>query len=124
MNHYLTLGIAWDADQEAIRRAFRTLVQQYHPDAGLGSSAERFRQIVEAYDVLRDPDRRAIYDAALRSAQRPRIWPRMEPMRAGPPNVEPLVAPRGPRYPRQPSFERDWVDEVFDEIFRFLHEIR
>jgi curved DNA-binding protein len=73
MNYYAILGISADADDESIRRAFRALARQYHPDAGIGSSAEKFRQIFEAYETLRDPVRRVQYDASQRAIEE-RAW--------------------------------------------------
>jgi curved DNA-binding protein CbpA len=61
-NHYKTLGIAPDADKREIRSAYRTLAKRYHPDAGKGSSAERFRAVQTAYELLNDADKRKNYD--------------------------------------------------------------
>src|SRR3954471_23291973 len=65
MNYYIILGVPTTADAEAIRTAFRTLARRYHPDAGSGSSAPRFREVVEAYETLSDPIRRRRYDETL-----------------------------------------------------------
>lgn len=62
MNHYDILNIPIDADDAMIRSAFRKLARQYHPDAGSGSSAEKFRQAIDAYETLSDPGRRTDYD--------------------------------------------------------------
>src|SRR5438094_6495451 len=73
MNYYVVLGIPEDADEDTTRRAFRALVRRYHPDAGAGSCPDKFREIVDAYETLRDPLRRASYDSSLRAARnRPR----------------------------------------------------
>src|SRR4051812_33395497 len=71
MDYYVVLGIAEDADDETIRRAFRALARRYHPDVGAGSSPVEFHRAREAYETLADPDRRRRYDLQLRSA-RPR----------------------------------------------------
>jgi len=58
------LGVAKDADQKAIKDAFRNLALKYHPDRNKEPGAEeRFKGIAEAYAVLSDPKKRAEYDA-------------------------------------------------------------
>lgn len=59
---YNTLGVSSKASDKDLRKAFHRLVKKYHPDAGPGADAEKFRQVVEAYDILSDPDSRATYD--------------------------------------------------------------
>lgn len=61
MDHYATLGVAKNAAPEDIKRAYRKLAAQHHPDRG-GDTA-RFQEIQQAYDVLSDPDKRAQYDS-------------------------------------------------------------
>jgi curved DNA-binding protein CbpA len=63
-DYYKILEVTPDADEKEIRAAYRRLARQYHPDAGEGSSAEAFRAIQEAYDVLGDPERKRDYDSA------------------------------------------------------------
>jgi molecular chaperone DnaJ len=60
---YQLLGVSRDASDDEIKKAYRKLAMQYHPDKNRASDAEaRFKEIAEAYDVLRDPDKRAAYD--------------------------------------------------------------
>jgi curved DNA-binding protein len=62
-DYYETLGVPRDASAEDIRRAYRKLARKYHPDVNKEPDAEdRFKQISEAYEVLRDDDKRARYD--------------------------------------------------------------
>jgi curved DNA-binding protein CbpA len=119
MNYYVVLGIAEDADEEMIRRAFRALARRYHPDVGVGSSPVEFHRAREAYETLADPERRRRYDRQLRDARaRPVVvrevivsWPFAEsPLRS-----------------RRSSFgvPRTWVtvtrsslfDELVEELF-------
>ncbi len=62
---YEILSVAPDAGAEELRAAFRRLSKKVHPDAG-GSDA-LFAQVKDAYDVLSDPARRAVYDRSLRT---------------------------------------------------------
>ncbi|MCS6918672.1 MAG: DnaJ domain-containing protein [Fimbriimonadales bacterium] len=69
-NHYEVLGLSMHATQEAVRRRYRELVRQYHPDVNPSPQAqEQFLRIQEAYQVLSDPERRKHYDALLRLRQ-------------------------------------------------------
>lgn len=69
MDHYRTLQVTRDAEPEVIERAYKALCFKYHPDrAGSGrqhESTRRMQSINAAYEVLRDPVRRARYDAGL-----------------------------------------------------------
>jgi curved DNA-binding protein len=62
-DYYEVLGVSRDADQDAIRRAYRKLAREYHPDLNSDSDAEeRFKELGEAYEVLSDADKRERYD--------------------------------------------------------------
>ena len=62
-DYYETLGVPRDASNEDIRRAYRKLARQYHPDVNKEPGAEdRFKEISEAYEVLRDEEKRERYD--------------------------------------------------------------
>jgi curved DNA-binding protein len=62
-DYYAVLGVARDASQDDIQRAYRKLARQYHPDINKEPAAEdKFKEIGEAYEVLKDPDKRAKYD--------------------------------------------------------------
>lgn len=62
-DYYQTLGVARDADADAIKKAFRKLARKYHPDVSKETDAElRMKEINEAYTVLSDPEKRAAYD--------------------------------------------------------------
>jgi DnaJ-class molecular chaperone len=61
-NYYRVLEISPQADENEIRSAYRSLAKKYHPDAGEGSSADKFRSVQEAYDVLSDAGKRKAYD--------------------------------------------------------------
>ncbi len=60
---YSVLGVARDADEDGIKKAFRKLAVQFHPDKNPGKAAEtKFKEINQAYEVLSDKDKRALYD--------------------------------------------------------------
>ncbi|MFV0437795.1 MAG: DnaJ C-terminal domain-containing protein [Desulfopila sp.] len=62
-DYYTTLGVARDASGEAIRRAYRKLARQYHPDVNKnGDAQEKFKEINAAYETLKDQEKRQLYD--------------------------------------------------------------
>ena len=62
-DYYAVLGVAKNASQEEMQRAYRKLARKYNPDINKTSGAEdKFKDIGEAYEVLKDPDKRAKYD--------------------------------------------------------------
>ena len=64
-DYYQLLGVDREAGSEEIKRAYRRLARQYHPDVNGNNpeAAERFKEISKAYSVLSDPDKRQRYDA-------------------------------------------------------------
>lgn len=67
-SHYVTLGLAADADEKAVRRAYKKLAVKWHPDRNLDNQAEataEFKKVGEAYSVLSDVNERAAYDRHL-----------------------------------------------------------
>ena len=62
-DYYEILGVAKDAPENEIKRAYRKLAVKFHPDKNQDPDApERFREATEAYEVLKDPQKRAQYD--------------------------------------------------------------
>jgi len=96
-NPYLLLGVSRQASRPEITRAYRRAARETHPDNRPGdpSAATRFSALSDAYDTLRDPDRRAAYDRA-----HPNIT-EVQPYASRP--APPLVHPVPPR-PATPTF--------------------
>jgi len=62
-DYYEIMGVKRDATQDDIKRAYRKLARKYHPDVSKEARAEeRFKELGEAYEVLKDPEKRAAYD--------------------------------------------------------------
>lgn len=103
-NYYQVLGIAENAEDAVIKKAFRELARKYHPDVAGAAGEEKFKEINEAYDILSDPKKRAEYDR----------------MRRGFANRE--ARSHGPGYDRVPH---DWGNagntadwgSIFDDLF-------
>jgi curved DNA-binding protein len=72
-DYYETLGVAREASQEEIRKAFRKLAREYHPDVAKDKrkAEEKFKEINEAYEVLGDPAKRKKYDTLGANWNRP-----------------------------------------------------
>ena len=71
-DYYKILGVERDAGEDDIKRAYRKLARKYHPDVSSeADAADKFREANEAYEVLKDPEKRAAYDQLGRGGPRP-----------------------------------------------------
>lgn len=62
-DYYKIMGVKKDASQDEIKRAYKKLARKYHPDVSKEANAEdRFKEVGEAYEALKDPEKRAAYD--------------------------------------------------------------
>lgn len=71
MNYYEILGVRETADQDDIKKAYKKLAMQHHPDRG--GDNKKFQEISQAYDTLSDPAKRSQYDAELQGLNNPFI---------------------------------------------------
>jgi DnaJ-class molecular chaperone len=96
---YAVLGLSRDATQAEISHAYRTMLRRHHPDTRTavtadGASGDALQQVLAAYDLLRDPERRAAYERKTAPRPAPRSFSREpqppagrncdSPIRAGP----------------------------------------
>lgn len=65
--YYDVLGVSRDASKKVIKAAYRAKARAYHPDVNSAdpAAAERFREVTEAYKILKDSESRAVYDMAI-----------------------------------------------------------
>lgn len=111
-NFYVILGVPRQATLETIRAAYRERAKRYHPDLVGAVGASRFRDVVEAYRVLSDPESRRIYNKELRAAEAAETLD-VEPLGAGSPRgAEPLTS-EGISIPRALRAGRTTVEEEF-----------
>ncbi len=104
-DYYQALGVAPEADEKAIKTAYRKLARKYHPDVSDDPDAEnRFKDVVEAYEVLKNPEKRAEYDELRRYGNRSHFEP--------PPGWQPGT---GQHEPHQ-RYDGDFSD-FFESIF-------
>ncbi|WP_417222971.1 DnaJ C-terminal domain-containing protein [Amphritea sp.] len=95
-DYYALLGVEPDADAKTIKTAYRKLARQYHPDVNPEPGAEdKFKEVAEAYEVLKNAERRAEYD---------------ELRRYGGQREQGYEPPRGQRGPSSSDFEGDFAD--------------
>jgi hypothetical protein len=72
LDYYEVLQVNEKADPETIHRIFRLMAQRFHPDNAETGNSEKFRVIMEAYQILSDPEKRAAYDVSLNSERQVR----------------------------------------------------
>jgi DnaJ-class molecular chaperone len=103
-DYYVILGVSPTATTRGIRHAFRALAQRYHPDRVGSQGTSALQDIVEAYQVLSDPERRDVYDRRLpRAETEERYGHQPEPL--GPE----LCTSTQPRWPEPRSILHDFM---------------
>jgi curved DNA-binding protein CbpA len=120
---YIVLGVPRQASAAEIARAYRRAARASHPDSGGAGSAERFQAVSDAYDELRDPRRRAVYDRSHPLAESQTAVARRGSVRYAAPGSQHLVLGRpAPAEVDEARFVRDGgdIEDVFRIAFRFL----
>lgn len=118
-NLYVVLGVPPTERSAGIRHAFRELSRRCHPDRAGEGGTRFFQELLDAHDVLSDPERRSSYDDALRhgaeieAAERAPWTPSFEPA----PTPEPLVPPRLSLF-RDFEVTHPSADDVLDHLVR------
>ena len=111
-DYYVILGVSPTATTRGIQHAFRALAQRYHPDRVGPQGTSAFQDIVKAYQILSDPERRDVYDRRLPRAETgERYWHQPEPL--GP---EPFNSTQ-PLWP-----EPLWSEPLWSEPQSILHD--
>ena len=111
-DYYEVLGVSKDADQAAIKRAYRKLAKKYHPDTNAGDpgAEEKFKEVTEAYQVLGDEEKKKLYDefghAAFQEGFDPEYARRAAQGGFG-----------GNGNFREFHFENGNMDDIFDDLF-------
>jgi len=100
-NYYEILDVSCDVDPEALKRAYRRMVKKHHPDRQPENvqAEERFKELQEAYDVLKDPERRNQYDVLY---------------------LRNKAGSRGRRDNQKGKGDKSGVSEVVEDVFEFL----
>lgn len=126
-DYYQLLGVDRSASQEDIQRAYRRLARKYHPDVAKEPNAEeRFKEINEAYQVLKDPEKRALYD------KYGSAWKAISEGRAPPPGADQASFDFREFFSRRAgaegfegfsaSFDFDDLGSMFEQFFGGLYE--
>src|SRR6476469_8441698 len=112
-DYYKVLGVSETATESEIRRAYRKLAKQHHPDANPGSE-DRFKEISAAYDVLSDADKRTSYDEVRK------LGPMAGAGFGAPGAPGSPGAPGGPGGARTFTFTGDDMGGMFGDLFSRL----
>jgi len=115
-DYYQTLGVGRDASKDDIQKAYRKLARKFHPDVNKAEEAEaKFREINEAYEVLKDPEKRSKYD------QFGSAWKQAQASGSPPPGFEDVFSAFGfGGGGRRGGFRTAGGDSGFSSFFEML----
>lgn len=125
-DYYSTLGVAKGASEDDLKKAYRKLAMKYHPDRNPNdkTAEEKFKDVSEAYDILRDPKKREMYDrfGAAGAAHYARGGGFSGQSRGAPPGFEGFDNPFGSQ--RDTGYFQDLFSDIFGEGFSSGQEER
>ena len=123
-DYYKILGVERSVTAEALKTAYRRLARKFHPDVSKEANAEaRFKEVQEAYEVLKDPEKRAAYDqlgADWKSGEQfrpPPDWGSGFEFSGGPPPAPGAAAARSGRQRRAEEFSQEEFSDFFSSLF-------
>lgn len=112
IDYYTILGVSRDASGEELRKAFRGRAREFHPDINKDEEAEaRFKELNEAYEVLRDPDKRKRYDLYGEN------WQHEEPGSSGDRHRQYGEKDRSYHFTSQHNVDPADLDEILQQLF-------
>lgn len=113
-NHYETLGVRRTEDEGGIKAAFRQLAKRHHPDLSGPGETRHFQDILEAYNVLSDPELRASYNETLRRRDGPVRTGAGDKRTASSPQSGGVRPPHSSIFPRRGRDPASWFETLFD----------
>lgn len=117
IDYYKVLGIDKTADEKAVKKAYRKLARQYHPDVNPddASAEQKFKEVTEAYEVLSDKTKRAKYDKY--SSQFGKDWEQGEAYEQAQRNAGRRQGPSNGGYTYTRSGDQQDFSDLFEEMF-------
>ena len=123
VDYYAVLGVALQASQDEIKKAYRTLALEFHPDRNRGNrqAEEKIREVNAAYEILGDPDARKTYDRLRLGHEEPAVFRRN---REPEPEPEESVSPSVVLYRMEETLREESRKQLFMVLIRNTEKIK
>ena len=123
VDYYAVLGVALQASQDEIKKAYRTLALQFHPDRNRGNreAEQKIREVNAAYEILGDPDARKTYDRLRLGHEEPTVFRRN---REPEPEPEESVSPSVVLYRMEETLREESRKQLFMVLIRNTEKIK
>ena len=123
VDYYAVLGVALQASQDEIKKAYRTLALEFHPDRNRGNrqAEEKIREVNAAYEILGDPDARKTYDRLRLGHEEPAVFRRN---REPEPEPEESVSPSVVLYRMEGTLREESRKQLFMVLIRNTEKIK